>query len=403
MSLSHFTAYPTMPRQLLITLLLSVFIALLGIGIIVPVMPVFAESLGAGGLALGFIIAAFSLARGICQPVVGNLSDRWGRKGFLLGGLAIFALVGYLLPAASSMGALLLIRCLHGVGSAMIVPVAMAYVGDHAQVGSEGRYMGLLNIAIFTGIGGGPLLGGLFTDLWGMASAFYAMAALSMLAWFLVLVQIPAVAPTPSTKPVRNIGVYKSLRIMLASRRTVGILLARLSTMIIMVPTMAFLPLLMHSLFAASALQIGVVITVRTLVNAVLQFPCGRLADRFDKVLLLRLGALVISTVMCLVPLAGSFSTLLILFAILGCGEALIWPTLGALATEEGRLYGQGNMMGVFNLAMSAGVFSGALGAGFSTDFFGLHWSFFLIGILVLALTMFACHLISPLQDHSAR
>lgn len=155
MSLSHFTAYPTMPRQLLITLLLSVFIALLGIGIIVPVMPVFAESLGAGGLALGFIIAAFSLARGICQPVVGNLSDRWGRKGFLLGGLAIFALVGYLLPAASSMGALLLIRCLHGVGSAMIVPVAMAYVGDHAQVGSEGRYMGLLNIAIFTGIGGG--------------------------------------------------------------------------------------------------------------------------------------------------------------------------------------------------------------------------------------------------------
>lgn len=175
---------------------------------------------------------------------------------------------------------------------------------------------------------------------------------------------------------MRNIGVYKSLRIMLASRRTVGILLARLSTMIIMVPTMAFLPLLMHSLFAASALQIGVVITVRTLVNAVLQFPCGRLADRFDKVLLLRLGALVISTVMCLVPLAGSFSTLLILFAILGCGEALIWPTLGALATEEGRLYGQGNMMGVFNLAMSAGVFSGALGAGFSTDFFGLHWSF---------------------------
>jgi MFS family permease len=381
-----------MQRHLLITLLLSVFIALLGIGIIVPVMPVFAESLGAGGLALGFIIAAFSVARGICQPVVGNLSDRWGRKGFLLGGLAIFALVGLLMPEATTVGGLLLIRCLHGVGSAMIVPVAMAYVGDHAEVGHEGRFMGLLNIAIFSGIGGGPLLGGIFTDLWGMASAFYAMAALSLLAWLLVLIQMPRATVS---RPGRPVGVYGALRIMMASRRTVGILLARLSTMIIMVPTMAFLPLLMHGTFAASGLQIGMVIAARTLVNALLQFPCGRLADRMDKVRLLRLGTLVISAVMCLVPLAGTFWMLLGLFVVLGAGEALIWPTLGALATEEGRHYGQGNMMGVFNLAMSGGVFCGAMGAGIISDLFGLHWAFFLIGLLVLGLTFYASRLIT--------
>jgi MFS transporter, DHA1 family, multidrug resistance protein len=382
-----------MQKHLLITLLLSVFIALLGIGIIVPVMPVFAESLGAGGLALGFIIAAFSITRGFCQPVVGNLSDRWGRKGFLLGGLSFFGVVGLLMPEATSVETLLLIRCLHGVGSAMIVPVAMAYVSDLAPVGQEGRYMGMLNIAIFTGIGGGPLLGGIFTDLWGMASAFYVMAGLSFLALLLVLLQMPA-APARGTKAARGVGVYKSLRTMLASRRTGGILLARLSTMIIMVPTMAFLPLLMHEWFAASGLQIGLVIAARTLVNAVLQTPCGRLADRLDKVRLLRVGAVVISAVMCLVPLAGNFWVLLGMFVILGCGEALIWPTLGALAMEEGRVYGQGNMMGVFNLAMSGGVFLGSIGAGISSDLFGLHWAFFLIGILVLGLTMFASRLI---------
>jgi MFS family permease len=103
---------------------------------------------------------------------------------------------------------------------------------------------------------------------------------------------------------------------------------------------------------------------------------------------------LVISAVMCLVPLAGNFWVLLGMFVILGCGEALIWPTLGALAMEEGRVYGQGNMMGVFNLAMSGGVFLGAIGAGISSDLFGLHWAFFLIGILVLGLTMFASRLI---------
>jgi MFS family permease len=382
-----------MQRNILITLLLSVFIALLGIGIIVPVMPVFAESLGAGGLTLGIIVATFSLSRGFCQPVVGNFSDRWGRKGFLIGGLFVYGLVGLMLPEATSLGTLILIRALHGVGSAMIVPVAMAYVADMTPVGQEGRYMGMLNVAIFAGIGCGPLIGGFCTDRWGMASAFYVMASLSFLAMLLTIVQMPT-APPLAIKVVR-VGVIKSLRAMLASHRTAGILLARMSTMIIMVPTMALLPLLMHQWFQATGMQIGVVIAARTLVNAVLQTPCGRLADRMDKVRLLRIGCLVISVVMCLVPLAGNFWVLLGLFVILGSGEAIIWPTLGALATEEGHRYGQGSMMGAFSLAMSAGVFTGAIGSGFISDTLGLDWAFLLIGMLVFGLTMFATRLVN--------
>lgn len=372
-------------------LLLSVFIALLGIGIIVPVMPVFAASLGAGGLALGFIIAAFSLTRGFCQPVVGKLSDRWGRKGFILGGLLIHALVGLLMPEAGSVESMLVVRALHGVGSAMIVPVAMAYVGDLAPVGQEGRYLGMLNIAIFAGIGSGPLIGGVFTDLWGMAAAFYVMAGLSALALLLVffLLHIPPGLQAAAQAAARE-GLFRALSRMLASRRTAAILLARYATMIIMVPTMAFLPLLMDKLFQASGVQIGLVIAARTLINAVLQTPCGRLADRGDKLRLLRLGCLVSSSAMCLIPLAGNFWLLLTLFVILGSGEALIWPTLGALATEEGRVYGQGTMMGVFNLAMSAGVFSGALAAGLATDYLGLYWTFPLVGVLVCLLTLAA-------------
>lgn len=382
-----------MHRNLLIPLLLSIFIALLGIGIIVPVMPVFAVSLGAGGLALGFIIAAFSITRGFFQPVVGNFSDRWGRKRFLVSGLFVYALVGLMMPEATSVGALVLIRSLHGVGSAMIVPVAMAYVGDLAPVGREGHYMGLLNIAIFTGIGGGPLIGGFFTDLWGMASAFYVMAGLSLLAMLLILLQMPA-SPGSSPKGAYRPGVIKSMRKMLGSRRTTGILLARLTTMMIMVPTMAFLPLLMHQWYQATGMQIGMVIAARTLVNAVLQTPCGWLADRWDKVRFLRVGCLIISTVICLIPLAGNFWVLIVLFVILGSGEAIIWPTLGALATEEGRRYGQGSLMGVFSLAMSGGVFVGAIGAGYASDQFGLHYSFFLIGLLVLGLSLFAIRII---------
>jgi len=381
-----------MNRQMLATLLLSVMTALFGIGIIVPVMPVFAASLGASGFALGLIIASFSITRGILQPIVGSLSDRWGRKGFLLCGLLIYSLVGLILPEATSVLNLIVIRAFHGIGSAMIVPVAMAYVSDMAPFGQEGRYMGMLNIAIFTGIGGGPLLGGIFTDLWGMAAAFYAMAALSFMALLLVLFQMPALEDRDRDRPQQNL--VRAMGRMLASCRTRGILLARMSTMVIMVPTMAFLPLLMSQWFDASGKQIGAVIACRTLVNALLQTPGGRLADRFDKVRLLQLGCLVISAVMCLIPLAADFWHLLALFVILGAGEAVIWPVLGALATEDGRQYGQGTMMGVFSLAMTSGIFLGALGAGFSVDQLGLRASFVIIGIFVLILSMGAASLI---------
>ena len=367
-----------MNRQVLGILLLSVMIALFGIGIIVPVMPVFAVSLGASGFTLGLIIAAFSISRGILQPLVGALSDRWGRKGFLVIGLLVYALVGLLLPEAASVVNLILIRAFHGVGSAMIVPVAMAYVSDMAPLGQEGRYMGMLNIAIFVGIGGGPLFGGFFTDLWGMASAFYAMAGLSCFAMLLVLFKMPVMESGTRRKP--PFGIFKALVSMLSNRRTGGILLARMSTMIIMVPTMAFLPLLMNQWFNATGMQIGVVIACRTLVNALLQIPCGRMADRLDKVRLLQIGCLIVSCVICLVPLVGSFWWLLFLFIILGMGEAIIWPVLGALATQDGRYYGQGTMMGVFSLAMSAGIFLGAIGAGISMDLLGLKWSFINIG-----------------------
>ena len=387
-----------MNRQVLATLLLSVTIALFGIGIIVPVMPVFAVSLGAGGLALGLIIAAFSISRGVLQPFVGNFSDRFGRKRFLVSGLLIYSLVGLILPEASSVANLITIRAFHGVGSAMIVPVAMAYVADMAPLGQEGRYMSMLNIAIFIGIGGGPLLGGVFTDLWGMSAAFYAMAGLSFMALLLVIFHMP-VLEDKEQKVMRK-GVFSALGIMLSNRRTSGILLARMSTMIIMVPTMAFLPLLMNQWFNATGKQIGIVIACRTLVNALMQTPGGQMADRYDKVLLLRMGSVAVSVVMCLVPLAGSFWWLLALFVLLGMSEAIIWPVLGALATQEGRQYGQGTMMGVYSLAMSTGVFMGAMGAGVSMDQLGLKWSFINVGIVVLILTMAAAWLIRTGSVH---
>ena len=381
-----------MLNRILVTVVLSVFIALLGVGIIIPVLPVLATKLGASGFALGLITAAFSLSRGLLQPVVGNLSDRWGRKGFLVTGLFIYGLVGLLIPHAGGVAHLVGIRLFQGVGAAMIVPVAMAYASFLAPPGQEGRYMGVVNIALFCGIGCGPVLGGFFSDRWGLASVFYMMATLCFFAFLLVWTTMPACCPIDRQQQP---GLVANVRLMLSRRRTVGVLIARFATVLMMVPTMAFLPVMMAGWSGSSGMQTGLVIASRTLMNAVLQYPCGKLADRYDKVVLLVCGCVCMSIAVVLIPLMTSFGAMIGTYLFLGFGEAVLWPVLGAYAVEEGRArFGHGTMMGVFNLAMSGGVFTGAVLAGVSMDALGMRQAFFSTGAAILVLCLVSAFLI---------
>jgi MFS family permease len=294
----------------------------------------------------------------------------------------MFGLTGYVYTIAGSVTQLVLIRLFHGAGSALIFPIAMAYIIDVSAEDTVGRYMGWFNIAIFAGIGAGPVLGGFFLDLMGKNAGFYAMALLSLISAALVIAILPG--RDPSSAPETPVNIFSLIQRMMQSRRVRGILLARMSTMIIMVPTFAFLPLLMTRQMGASGSEIGMVIACRTLVNAILQVPFGKLADRWDQNRLLLAGSIIISSGMLLVPFSPSFFGLLFLFAVIGLGEAVSWPAMGALAAKEGKKFGQGSMMGVFNMAMNLGVFIGAMGVGSLVDLFSIDWAFYAVGIALI-------------------
>lgn len=371
-----------MEKRPLVTLLLALFIALLGVGIIAPIIPIYAVDLGATGVTLGVMIAAFSVSRGALQPVVGNLSDRQGRKRLLVIGLLIYAAAGFTYTLATSVEHLILIRLFHGVGSAMIVPIVMAYIGDLAPPGQGGKYMGMLNITIFAGIGAGPMLGGVFRDMIGINSAFYAMSALTAASLGLILALLP---PQRSDRNIRlTAGLLTTVKRMLRNSRVVGMLLPRIGTMIVMIPTLAFLPILMDDMMGATGIEIGIVISTRTIVSAGLQVPFGRMADRHSKVALILTGCLITGACVFVVPFVTGFSQLVWLFGLIGVGEALVWPTLGAIAVEEGHRYGQGSMMGFFNMAMSVGILIGALVAGSFVDLFGLEYVFYTVSVILV-------------------
>jgi len=159
-------------------LALSVFSSMLGVGIISPLLPLYAENLGATGIWLGIIFSGFSISRAIFMPIIGRFSDRSGRKSFLCIGLLIYSIIslGYIL--ASNASELTLVHLIQGAAAGMIIPIAQAYVGDISPEGEEGTWMGYFNAAFFTGFGFGPLLGGVLTDHFGMNAAFYTMGGL---------------------------------------------------------------------------------------------------------------------------------------------------------------------------------------------------------------------------------
>ena len=116
---------------------------MLGIGIIIPLLPVYAESLGALGLWIGVIFSGFSISRSIFMPIVGRWSDKRGRKIFIAIGLLIYAIIslGYIL--SDSMAELVMVRSIQGLSAVMIISIAFAYIGEISPKDREGGYMGI--------------------------------------------------------------------------------------------------------------------------------------------------------------------------------------------------------------------------------------------------------------------
>jgi len=213
------------------SLFIAVAVAMLGIGIISPILPLYVETFSASGLAIGIIMGAFSLSRGLLGPFVGRLSDRIGRKRFLLAGLGIFALVSLCYSLAGNVWQLILVRIIQGAASVMVTPIAQGYVGDITPVGKEGRMMNLFYSSMFIGVGLGPLLGGVLTDIWSYHAAFAGMGILSALSLLLVAMTLPVdhvqVKRTQAKRqrsiiPLRQIAKHDAVKAILTYVATRG-------------------------------------------------------------------------------------------------------------------------------------------------------------------------------------
>lgn len=361
-------------------LFISVFATMLGLGIVSPLLPIYAENLGATGIWLGIIFSAFALSRSVFMPVIGRISDRQGRKWIILIGMFAYAVTSLTYLIADSVYSLTVVRLIHGIASAMVVPIAMAYIADLSEKGKEGSRMGNFSISMFLGMGVGPLLGGFLNDTFGMDSVFYVMAGLSAFATLLVAISLPEAKPgsftVPDAKPIPMRAIF-TLPVMR------GVMIFTLISALGRGGMMVFIPVF-GPLIAISPFEVGIILSANTFLMALLQVPIGRLTDTGNKVALIVIGSGIAAVALAAIPFSGSFWPLLAITSIIGVGGAIQQPAIMALTVDAGRTIGMGTSMGAYNTIFGIGMIIAPLMGGVFMDSIGVDAVFYVGGAISL-------------------
>ncbi|MBC8224568.1 MFS transporter [Candidatus Bathyarchaeota archaeon] len=366
-------------------LLICVFTAMMGLGIIGPIIPIYAENLGATFVQIGLLSSVWSISRLIFTAPVGNLADRTSKKKIIAAGLGVYTVLSLLYAVAWDYTSLITVRFFHGLGSAMSMPIAMAYAAEISPEGREGKFMGNLNMAMFAGMGLGPLIGGYLTDYFTLSAPFYAMGAMAALSLLLTLRFLPddkkhrgeRRRDPPSFRKVLSIPVLRAVFIY----RAVGAL-GRGSIW-------GFLSLYISGSVDIGGLGLpvsvaGLILSVGQLSSAILQSPTGTLADKYDKRHLTFLGGLVGAVGLLMFPFSNTAWEIMLARLVFAVGSAIGMPALSAIAAIEGRELGVGTTMSVLQSAMSLGMIVGPLLSGFLVDIYGLKPIFFVSFIITL-------------------
>jgi len=339
-------------------------------GLISPILPLYADTFSANAFSIGLVFAAFSLARTFIAPWIGRVSDRTGRKKIILIGLCGYTLVSGLFVLTTALWHIGVLRFIQGAAAAMVTPIAQAYIGDMTPEGTEGRYINIFYSSMFFGMALGPLIGGGLSELWSYKAAFLAMGALSLGALGLVALVLPESErlTSPGEPRGRRPGVpslvrndaVKALSIYWITR---GFWRQGFNT---------FYPLFAAKMFDASESTIGLVLTVHLLGGALFQIPFGWFADRFRRFPQIVLGSTLAPLMMIPILFARQVWVVVLLAFLMGVFGALSRASMLTERIELGKSHGMGIMAGLQTGAFGMGQMLGPLVSGALVDLLGV-------------------------------
>ena len=368
-------------RKAFSTLVLAMLTMALGVGLIIPLLPVYAKEMGASGIWIGLIFGANPFVRGVFTLFIGSLADRMDKKKLILIGLSGYFLIAFGFALARAPWQLFLMRVCQGAFSAAVLPVSRAYAGSLAPPGSEGRLMGMFNLAFFAGFAFGPLTGGVMADQLGRNSPFMGMAVLTGIALVMAYRYLPSQLPVAASGggPTKRRGVdFRPL----SDPHIVGLIAGRAMLAVGRGVFSTLMPVFGESTLALNSAQIGLVVTMRSTLESTLQAPMGRVADTHDRRLIGIVAFSLVPVALFLIPTARTHTALVLFAMLLGMGSGAGVPAVTAMTVEKGRTWGMGSLMGLEGVSMSFGMAAGSSLGGVVMEATSLPTSFRVAGIV---------------------
>jgi DHA1 family tetracycline resistance protein-like MFS transporter len=361
----------------------TVFIDLLGFGIILPALPYYAERLGAGGLGLGVILTSYSFAQLVGAAILGRLSDRFGRRPVILISLAGSAISLGLTGLASTLVALAAARGLAGAFGGSIA-AAQAYIADVTRPDERARFMGYLGAATGLGFVLGPALGAGLSR-WGFAAASFAAAGLAATNFLFAIARLRESRPTADRGATGRRPTFANLRRALGHSGLRPLLVATFLTAFAFVGMETTLAYLGEVRFALDERLFGLLLVLAGIVVIAVQGGLiGRLTRRFGERRVAVGGGGLMALTLAGLPFCGGFSVAAALVAVMAAGRALTLPTLSALVSRMSEDDEQGGTLGLSQALAAAARAVGPLTAGWLYDL--RPEAPYLLGALVSAL-----------------
>ncbi|MGE3818769.1 MAG: MFS transporter [Isosphaeraceae bacterium] len=344
------------PLGVVITIVL---VDLLGFTVVMPLLPRFAQRFDLDGWQIGLLFAAYPLCQLIAGPILGRLSDRYGRRPVLIVSQAGTAISFLMLGLAHSFPMMLLARALDGASGGNIL-VAQAYVADVTAPRDRARGLGLIGMAFGVGFVLGPLLGGLLlglpvSDDLRLRIPFLVGAGFSTIAWVLVLTRLPESLPTDlrSRERARVLSVHGLVETL--TRPAIGLLVAVGFLIVLSFAALeGTFSLFLRARLGWDAQEAAFGFVFLGLVSAAVQGGLIRpLVPRFGERRLILTGIVALCAGMAMIAGVSGLASLLVATLVVAIGQGLVSPTLSGLISKVTPPSEQGAVFGTLSSAQT--------------------------------------------------
>lgn len=345
----------------------TIFIDFTGFGLVIPLLPFWAEHLGASPFEVGLILTTYALAQFLFTPMLGALSDRYGRKRIIMISLCIEALSFVLTGLASSLALLLCARVIGGIGASNIGS-AQAVVADVTPPEKRAAGMGIIGAAIGMGFVVGPILGGIFSAS-NSTLPFWIASIMALLNALLVFLLLPETRKRQEHAPAHRgpVLLFSAWNKVIRHRAISRLILVNLLYTLAFTGMEAVFALLTQKNFGWGATQNGYIFTYIGVIIMVMQGGLVRqIVKRRGESNLMLCGLAFLALGLVLLSWSNSLALLLIATAILSLGDGAVTPTSSALLSlltptdEQGEILGFSQGLGGLGRAIGP-LIAGAL------------------------------------------